>query len=80
MVKHELLDVMKMFKPLAVAIIMCWWYPPADTGITNSNSKLVFLDFLSYIPNCIGSYTHDLYEAEATLVISSPKFRVDSYT
>ena len=23
------------------------------------------LDFLSYIPNCIGSYTHDLYQAEA---------------
>src|SRR5574344_1085623 len=30
MVKHEPLDVMKMLKPLAVAIIMCWWYPPAD--------------------------------------------------
>ena len=26
------------------------------------------MDFLSYIPNCIGSYTHDLYEAEATQV------------
>ena len=38
MVKHEPLDVMKMLKPLAVAVIMCWWYPPADTGITNSNS------------------------------------------
>ncbi len=23
------------------------------------------LDFLSYIPNCIGSYTHDLYQTEA---------------
>ena len=72
MVKHEPLDVMKMLKPLAVAIIMCWWYPPADTGITNSNSSWCFLDFLSYIPNCIGSYTHDLYEAEATQI--SDKF------
>ena len=66
MIKHEPLDVMKLFKPLAIAIIMCWWYPPADTGMTNSRSSWCFLDFLSYIPNAIGSYTHDLYEAEAT--------------
>lgn len=72
MVKHEPLDVIKMLKPLMVAIIMCWWYPPADTGLTNSNSSWCFLDFLSYIPNCIGSYTHDLYEVEATQI--SDKF------
>ena len=65
MVKKEPLDVMKLFKPLAVAIIMSWWYPPADTGITNSGSSWCVLDFLSYIPNAIGSYTHDLYQAEA---------------
>lgn len=68
MVKHEPLDVMKLFKPLAVSIILCWWYPPADTGIGNSNSSWCALDFLSYIPNAIGSYTHDLYEAEAAQV------------
>lgn len=72
MVKHEPLDVMKMLKPLMIAIIMCWWYPPADTGMINSNSSWSFLDFLSYIPNCIGSYTHDLYEAEAAQI--SDKF------
>ena len=66
MIKHEPLDVMKLFKPLAIAVIMCWWYPPADTGMTNSRSSWCFLDFLSYIPNAIGSYTHDLYQAEAT--------------
>ena len=66
MVKNEPLDVMKLFKPLVVSIILCWWYPPADTGMTNSGSSWCVLDFLSYIPNCIGSYTHDLYEAEAT--------------
>ena len=66
MVKQEPLDVMKLFKPLAVAVIMCWWYPPADTGMTNSRSSWCFLDFLAYIPNAIGSYTHDLYQAEAT--------------
>ena len=65
MVKKEPLDVMKLFKPLAVAVIMSWWYPPADTGITNGGSSWCVLDFLSYIPNAIGSYTHDLYQAEA---------------
>lgn len=65
MVKKEPLDVMRLFKPLAVAVIMSWWYPPADTGITNSGSSWCVLDFLSYIPNAIGSYTHDLYQAEA---------------
>ena len=65
MVKKKPLDVMKLFKPLAVAVIMSWWYPPADTGITNSGSSWCVLDFLSYIPNAIGSYTHDLYQAEA---------------
>ena len=68
MVKHEPLDIMKLFKPLVISVILCWWYPPADTGITNSGSSWCFLDFLSYIPNCIGSYTHDLYEAEATVI------------
>lgn len=68
MVKHEPLDVMKLFKPLAVAFVMTWWYPPADTGMNNSGSSWCFLDFLSYIPNAIGSYTHDLYEAEATQI------------
>ncbi len=68
MVKHEPLDVMKLFKPLAVALVMTWWYPPADTGMNNTGSSWCFLDFLSYIPNAIGSYTHDLYEAEATQI------------
>lgn len=68
MVKHEPLDIMKLFKPLAISIILCWWYPPADTGMTGSGSNWCFLDFLSYIPNSIGSYTHDLYEAEATQI------------
>ena len=36
MVKNEPLDIMKLFKPLAISIILCWWYPPADTGMANS--------------------------------------------
>lgn len=68
MVKNEPLDIMKLFKPLAISIILCWWYPPADTSMVNSGSNWCVLDFLSYIPNCIGSYTHDLYQAEATQI------------
>ena len=68
MVRREPLDVMKLFKPLAISIILCWWYPPADTGIGGGNSTWCALDFLCYIPNAIGSYTHDLYEAEAAQV------------
>lgn len=68
MVKREPLDVMKLFKPLAISIILCWWYPPADTGIGGGRSSWCALDILSYIPNAIGSYTHDLYEAEAAQV------------
>jgi hypothetical protein len=41
--------------------------------MTRSGSSWCFLDFLSYIPNCIGSYTHDLYEAESTQI--EDKFR-----
>lgn len=68
MVKREPLDVMKLFKPLVVSIVLCWWYPPSDTGIAGGHSYWCALDFLSYIPNAIGSYTHDLYEAEAAQV------------
>ena len=68
MVKHEPLDVMKLFKPLVISIILCWWYPPADTGMTNSGSSWCVLDFLSYIPNSIGSYTHDLYDRLSNLM------------
>ncbi len=68
MVKNEPLDVLKLFRPLIISIVLCWWYPPADTGIVNSGSSWSFLDFLSYIPNAVGSYTHDLYAAEATQI------------
>lgn len=68
MVKNEPLDVMKLFRPLVFSVILCWWYPPADTGMAGGGSSWSFLDFLSYIPNSIGSYTHDLYAAEATQI------------
>ena len=72
MVKHEPLDVMKLFRPFIFSVILCWWYPPSMTRIVNDNIggnvNWCVLDFISYIPNCIGSYTYVLYEAEAAQV------------
>ena len=66
MVKGEPVDVFKILKVLGIALVMIFWYPPSMTGMGSSNASI--LDALAYIPNCIGSYTHDLYEAEATQV------------
>lgn len=68
MTKREPLDTMKILKPLAVAVILCWWYPPSLSGIGGPSIDWCVLDFLSYIPNAIGSYTNELYEAEATVI------------
>lgn len=57
MVKGETFDPLKIVRVLGVALVMTLWY--GDFSI---------LDGLAYIPNCIGSYTHDLYEAEAAQV------------
>lgn len=61
MVKGEPFDVLKILRVLGIAIVMFWWYPHGGTGGS-------VLGVLSYIPNCIGSYTHDLYEIEAAQV------------
>ena len=68
MVKNEPLDIMKLFKPLAISIILCWWYPPADTGMVNSGSNWCVLDFLSYIPNCKRCNNSFLRETRCTPV------------
>ena len=68
MVKNEPIDVFKILKVLGIAIVMCFWYPPSMTGIGSTSSNDSILDALAFIPNCIGSYTHDLYEAEAIQV------------
>lgn len=62
MVKGEPIDVLKIVKIFGISLILFFWYPS-----TNSSHASV-LDLLAYIPNCIGSYTHDLYEAEAIQV------------
>ena len=71
MVKGEPFDVLKVLKVLGVALVMCWWYPPSNTGfrVTGAGgSNWCILDMLAYIPNCVGSWTHDLYTAEAAVV------------
>lgn len=67
MVKNDPIDVFKIMKVLGIALVMCFWYPPSKSGI-GASSNACILDALAYIPNCIGSYTHDLYEAEAEQV------------
>ena len=67
-VRHEPLDVLKILKVLGVSFIMMFWYPPTTTGIGPQNVDGSFLSLLSYIPNCIGSYTNALYETEAAQV------------
>lgn len=57
MTKKEPLDVLKLLKPLLVSIVLCLWYPGSGGGS--------ILDAVAYIPNCIGSYTRNLYLAEA---------------
>ena len=66
MVKGEPIDVFKILKVLGISLVMIFWYPPSMTGMGSGNGSI--LDALAYIPNCIGSYTHDLYEAEAMQV------------
>ncbi len=61
MVKGEPFDVLKILRVLGIAIVMAYWYPHDGTGGS-------VLGVLAYIPNCIGSYTHDLYEIEAAQV------------
>ena len=68
MVKGEIFDVFKILRVLGIAMIMCWWYPPAVTGIGGSNINWSILDGLSYVPNAVGSYTKVLYDLESTQV------------
>lgn len=58
MIKGEPFDVMKVLRVLGIAIVMFLWYP-------NNGSGGCILGVLAYIPNCVGSFTHALYETEA---------------
>lgn len=71
MTKNEPLDVMKLFRPLAISLVLCFWYPANNTalnGIVSRHNSFCILDGLAWLPNAFGSYTHDLYSAEAIIV------------
>lgn len=68
--KHEPLDVMKLFRPFAISLVLTFWYPPTKTGMAGGGVNDCILDYLAFVPNAIGSYTHDLYQAEAVQVNS----------
>ena len=67
-IRHEPLDALKIIRALGISLIMIFWYPPSVTGIGPTHVNGSFLSILSYIPNCLGSYTNSLYETEATQV------------
>ena len=64
MVKGEAFDPLKMFRVFGIAAVMFFWY--GDTAGGTSGTGV--LDFLAYVPNAVGSWTHDMYELEALQV------------
>lgn len=66
--KKEPIDVFKLMKPLAVSLVLMYWYPTSMTGMGANSCNYGVPGLLSIVPNCIGSYTHELYSAEATQV------------
>ena len=73
MLKGETFDPLKILRVISIAMVMFFWYP--STNLFSSDGCI--LDLLSYIPNCIGSYTHSLYEIEATQVADKFKTMTD---
>ena len=61
MIKHETFDVMKIMKIFGISVVLALWYPKGNNG-------WCVLDTLAYIPNRIGGWTCDMYEAEAAQV------------
>ena len=45
MVKHEPLDVLKLFRPLAVSIILCWCIRNSEAIFSISRRVIMALDF-----------------------------------
>lgn len=64
MVKHETFDVFKIMRIFGISVVLALWYP----SYNERGSGWSVLDYLAYIPNCIGSWTCDMYEAEAAQV------------
>ena len=64
MVKHETFDVFKILRIFGISVVLALWYP----SYNGRGAGWSVLDYLAYIPNCIGSWTCDMYEAEAAQV------------
>ena len=64
MVKHETFDVFKILRIFGISVVLAFWYP----SYNGRGSGWSVLDYLAYIPNCIGSWTCGMYEAEAAQV------------
>lgn len=62
-VKGEAIEMSKILKVLGISLVMFLWYPHGPMGNEGSVPGI-----LSYIPNCIGSYTKALYESEGVQV------------
>ena len=74
MVKHEELDILKLLRPLAISLVLSFWYPgthPSAVTAEGSHHNWCVLDFFAFIPNAIGSWCHELYGAETEQVKSS---------
>ena len=67
MVKGEPFDPLKLFRVLGIALVMFFWYGESLGSTAGSG----VLDVLAYAPNAIGSWTHQMYEAEALQVQGS---------
>ena len=63
MVKGEPFDPLKLLRVLGIAMVMFFWYGESPGSSAGSG----VLDVLAYAPNAIGSWTHQMYEAEALL-------------
>ena len=67
MVKGEAFDPLKIFKVFGIAAVMFFWYGSTPGGTSGAG----VLDMLAYVPNAVGSWTHDMYEIEAMQVMES---------
>lgn len=69
MVKGEPFDPLKILKVLGIAVVMMLWYGDGSgSGSYDEGTDGSVLDALAFIPNCIGSWTYDLYYIEAANV------------
>ena len=74
MIKGEPFDPLEVIRVLGVALVMIFWYGDGNNNLSSGNNNYSYqfdgsvLDVLAYIPNCIGSWTHDLYYAEEVQV------------